>query len=96
MVSVAKNLLVTEAELKRCILELNNVVGKHSKGSVLRGLNVLSAAFAGMLDMYSQPNAENPEGMCDDYIAFRRIYADAMMQYPFRQAKTNQQQTACG
>jgi hypothetical protein len=87
VVRVPQNLLVTEAELKRCILELNNVVGKHSKGSVLRGLDVLSAAFAGMLDMYAQPNEENPEGMCDDHVAFRHIYADAIMQYPLLERK---------
>ena len=73
---------VTEKELKQAIIELNRVVIKHCKGSALRGLDVTSAAFACVLDIYSHPNEENPEGMCDDPIAFRKIFADFIVSGP--------------
>lgn len=77
-----KRVKVTETELKQAIVQLNKVVGKHSKGSALRGLDITAAAFACVLDLYSHPNEENPEGMCDDPIAFRQIFADFIVNGP--------------
>lgn len=77
-----KRVLVTEKELKQTIIELNRVVGKHCKGSAMRGLDITAAAFACVLDIYSHPNEENPEGMCDDPIAFRKIYAEFIVNGP--------------
>ena len=78
-----KRVEVTEKELKQAIVEVGRIVAKHSKGnSALRGLGVTSAAFACVLDLYSHPNEENPEGMCDDPIAFRKIFADFIVTGP--------------
>jgi hypothetical protein len=73
---------VTEKELKQAIVELNRVVSKHCKGSAMRGLDITAAAFACVLDIYSHPNEGNPEGMCDDPIAFRQIFADFIVTGP--------------
>jgi hypothetical protein len=77
-----KRAKVTERELKQAIIELNRVVAKHCKGSALRGLDITAAAFACVLDIYSHPNEENPEGMCDDPIAFRKIFAEFIVTGP--------------
>lgn len=77
-----KRVKVTGKELKQAIAQVNAVVGKHSKGSALRGLDVTAAAFACVLDIYSHPNKVNPEGMCDDPIAFRKIFADFIVTGP--------------
>lgn len=73
---------VTQAEMERCIKEIGKVVEKHSMGSALRGLDVTAAGFAGLCDIYAQPNADNPEGMCDDPIAFRKRFADFIANLP--------------
>lgn len=77
-----ERILVTEKELKQAILEVGRVVAKHSKGSAFRGLDITAAAFTCVLDLYSHPNGENPEGMCDDPIAFRQIFADFIVNGP--------------
>lgn len=82
MANDMKRVKVTERELRKAIVELNNVVSKHSKGSALRGLDITAAAFACVLDIYSHPNENNPEGMCDDPIAFRKIFADFIVTGP--------------
>ena len=73
---------VTEAEFKKCIREVNIVVGKHARGSTLRGLDITAAAFACLLDFYANPNPVNPLGMCDDPRAFRRMYAEFIATAP--------------
>ena len=82
MTKIIGRALVTEAELKKAISEVSRVVGNHSRGSALRGLDITAAAFACVLDIYSHPNESNPRGMCDDPIAFRQIFADFIVSAP--------------
>lgn len=73
---------VTDLEIKKAVLELNNVVTGHSQGSVMRGLEVTAAAFAAVMDIYANPNEVNPEGMCDDPQAFRQHFSDLILSFP--------------
>lgn len=82
MKKLTRNPQVTEAELKKHIVSLNKLVEKAGRGSCLRGLDVTAAAFAALLDIYAGPNPGNPEGMCDDRAAFRKMYATFINELP--------------
>jgi hypothetical protein len=78
---------ITKKELNDTIVELNRIVTAHSQGSAARGLEILTAAFAALLDCYALPNEQNPEGMCSDPVAFRKHFALNLTEYPPLQKK---------
>jgi len=69
-------------DLQLAVKDLNTLVARAGKGSVLDGLTVLAIALAVLLDRYALPNPENPEGMCYDPVAFRRDFAGVMVHTP--------------
>jgi len=67
---------VVGAEIKRAYLAIGKAVEIAGRDAGARhGLEVVSAAFAAVLDTYAKPNANNPQGMSDDPAAFRRYFA---------------------
>ena len=72
----------TEAQLQRSILQINEIVERESPASALHGLILAAHAFAGLLDVYAQPNEDNPQGMCDDPAAFRTHFAEIIVAAP--------------
>jgi len=50
--------------------------------SSLNGLTVIAMGFSSLLQIYALPNANNPEGMCDDPVAFRRHFAEIVAAHP--------------
>jgi hypothetical protein len=74
---------VTTAGMAKLLLDLNKLV-LVAGGDLcaLLGLEVVTRAFAALLDIYAAPNAENPQGMCDDRLAFRRHFADLLVSAP--------------
>jgi hypothetical protein len=69
---------INKKELEAFVLDLNELMGSVSRGSTYRGLTMIAGGFAMLLETYAKPNAENPEGMCDDVPAFRRHFADVV------------------
>ena len=58
------------------MMRLGKIVSDASKDSALEGLTRTAQIFSLLLDIYARPNAENPDGMCDDPAAFRRHFAE--------------------
>jgi hypothetical protein len=81
--------MTTEKQLKTVITVLNSLVNKYGEGSSEHGLNVVATAFRALLDIYSAPNPNNPQGMCDDAVAFRRHYAEMVAACPTANTETN-------
>jgi len=69
---------LSEVELKYFINKLNDLVLIAGQDSTIDGLSILTYAFAALLDIYALPNPGNPQGMCDDPIAFRKIFSDIL------------------
>jgi len=67
--------VVSGAQFTELIGQLAEVVRKAHPTSALIALKVTACAFGALLDIYAAPNAENPEGMCDDLDAFRNVFA---------------------
>jgi len=67
--------VVSGAQFTELIGALSEVVRKAHPTSALIALKVTACAFGVLLDIYAAPNAENPEGMCDDLDAFRNVFA---------------------
>jgi hypothetical protein len=78
---------ITKRKTAQIIAQLNQIVAKSSSGSALEGLTITAACFAGLLDVYSQPNPNNAEGMCDDPQAFRTYFANIIVTTPRLQKK---------
>jgi hypothetical protein len=66
----------SQKKLKALVVQLNEIVAATGQDSAMDGLLVVSYAFAALLDAYALPNANNPDGMCDDPNAFRKVFAD--------------------
>ncbi len=79
---------ITAEEVKRAYKKLGRHVQMAGGDSALHGLEVVTAAFALVLDTYANPNPENPEGMCDDPAAFRQYFADILTTLVVRPADT--------
>lgn len=60
------------------VLELGGLVCRANPKSARSGLEILTAAFGCLLDIYADPNPENPAGMCDDKAAFRKFFAQIL------------------
>lgn len=67
---------LVDGDIESSFFALGKVAEKVSGGSALHSLEVVSFAFAALLDVYAKPNANNPQGMCDDPRAFRRHFAE--------------------
>lgn len=80
--TVAAEVILTRAKVKKAIAALNEIMGTFSSESAVVGLTGLAVACAVLLDNYSQPNDENPEGMCDDPQAFRRWFTNIIETSP--------------
>jgi hypothetical protein len=80
---------ITQTQTAKIIADLNAIVAKHGHGSALRGLTITASCFAALLDIYAQPNEENPEGMCDDPAAFRRHFAEVITTTPILRKKAH-------
>ena len=78
---------VSAREMESAILQLNKIAMRESKKSALRGLTVVTCALAGLLDIYAQPNDENDQGMCDDPVAFRKHFAEILVEAPILKKK---------
>jgi hypothetical protein len=81
------NKSVTQRQAAKIIADLNAIVEACSHGSALRGLTVTASCFAALLDVYAQPNEQNPEGMCDDLQAFRHHFANVITTTPVLRKK---------
>jgi hypothetical protein len=73
---------ITQAQAAKIIADINAIVEKHARGSTLRGLTITASCFAALLDVYAQPNENNPEGMCDDPAAFRQHFVEIITTAP--------------
>lgn len=73
-------------EIDAIIGTLNGIVEK-VPDSTLAGLTLLATCTAGMLDIYAQPNDNNPEGMADDPMDLRKWFVDQLMQTPLLEKK---------
>jgi hypothetical protein len=78
---------VTKSEAAKIIKELGGIVERASGGGALRGLTAVTGCFAGLLDVYAQPNEVNPAGMCDDPVAFRKHFAEILVTTPVLRKK---------
>jgi hypothetical protein len=67
---------IDKKKAQKLLAQLGKVVASASADSALEGLTRTAITFSVLLDIYSLPNAENPEGMCDDPAAFRKHFAD--------------------
>jgi len=78
---------ISQRQAAKIIAEINAIVEANSHGSALRGLTVTASCFAALLDVYAQPNEENPQGMCDDPHAFRQHFAELIVSTPMLRKK---------
>lgn len=65
-------------DFEKLIKDLGDLVRKAHPDSARVGLEVVTAAFGCLLDIYAWPNPENPLGMCDDRDAFRQYFAQML------------------
>ncbi len=66
---------ITAEQFESACREIGLLVTTYGDGSAVDGLSVVAHAFGVILDVYAKPNADNPEGMCDDPVAFRAYFA---------------------
>ena len=66
------------------ILSLNEIVQRADPNSALSGLTLTAMAFSALLQTYALPNANCPEGMCDNPDAFRRHFAEIVARGPVK------------
>lgn len=78
---------ISQARAAKIIADINAIVEANSHGSALRGLTVTASCFAALLDVYAQPNENNPRGMCDNPQAFRRHFAEIIATSPMLRKK---------
>lgn len=67
---------ISKKQAEKLLAKLGEAVHLASKDSAIEGLTRTAITFSFLLDIYAQPNAKNPEGMCDDPVAFRRMFAE--------------------
>lgn len=82
----------TQKQVVRSLLHVNQIVERESPTSAYEGLVLAAHAFAGLLDVYAQPNAENSEGMCDDPRELRKHFAEMIANGPILKKKVNLKQ----
>jgi hypothetical protein len=78
-VQKGEGLTIKLKQFQGVIRKLNDVVEKASPDSALEGLRTVAAAFGCLLDVYASPNPNNPDGMCDDKVAFRKMFAEIIV-----------------
>jgi hypothetical protein len=60
---------------EKLINDLGGLVDSAHPESAMLALETTAAAFGCLLDIYAAPNPENPQGMCDDKVLFRKHFA---------------------
>ncbi len=70
---------ISKQEFNGVIKKLGDVMNDISGTSALDGLTTLAVAYAALLDIYAAPNPNNPQGMCDDKVAFRKHFASIIV-----------------
>jgi hypothetical protein len=70
---------ISDDEFKAALAKINNIVTEYGQDSTMFGLETVAIAFAALLDVYAKPNEINPEGMCDDPVAFREHFCGLIM-----------------
>jgi hypothetical protein len=63
-------------QFKQVVADVGRIVDAVDPDSALYSLEVVATAFSALLQIYALPNANSPEGMCDDPETFRRYFAE--------------------
>jgi len=72
----------TRPEVEAAMQKLFKMVEDAAGNSAFEGIRFLCICFAGMLDVYAQPNPNNPQGMVDDPAQLRAIAAQIIIDTP--------------
>jgi hypothetical protein len=64
--------------VKEVAMELNDIIDRHAPESVLSGLEIISLALGELIQVYSNPNPNNPAGMVDNANVLRSYCAELL------------------
>lgn len=70
---------ISKEQFTELVKDLGDLLYKLPGESSLDGLTTLAVAYAALLDIYAAPNPNNPKGMCDDKVAFRKYFASIII-----------------